>query len=205
MHGSERVATFRFQNQRKATPASMADLLAALKRLRAEAAVLGVQAYVAIQHHSFEPYWTFRAKIDEHAALVAVIRGRLEKFRELRKNDAEDVGPAADQEEHEILALTIRACLKFCFALSANPLLPIGARETFIHEIDALNQARAILERMPPETLEPGLIDDLDTAKMILEEIIEKSPSLTDFDRPAAPAPEAVASSPSEDGVPAGG
>lgn len=181
--GSERAAAFRWQNQRKAIPASLEQLLDALKRLWAEAAALGEQAYVAIQHHSFEPYWNFRAKIDEHAALVEVLRGRVIRLREQRRREAEVVAAAVDREEHEILVLTVKCCNKFCFALSANPLLPIGARETFIHEIDALNQARAILERTPPDKLEAGVLDDLDTAKMILEEIIEKSPSLTNFER----------------------
>lgn len=181
MQRSDRVAAFRFENQRKAIPASLADLLEALTRLRAEAALLGVEAYIAIQHHSFEPYWTFRAKIDEHAALIAVIRGRLPRLKEMRLREADVVAEAVNKEEHEILVLTIKSCLKFCFALSANPLLPIGAHETFIHEIDALDQGRAVLERLPSDQLEPGLLDDLDTAKMILEEIIEKSPSLADF------------------------
>ncbi len=202
MAANPRAATFRWQESlRKTIPASMADLLRALKRLWAEAAALAEHAYVAIQQHSFEPYWTFRAKINEHAALVAVIRGRIQHLKELRSRQAGMVADAVDREEQEILILTIKACLKFCFALSANPWLPIGARETFIHEIDALTQARAVLEKTPPEKLPQSLLDDLDTARMILEEIIDKSPSLTSFDRErkakaaaeAEPASEAAA------------
>lgn len=191
-----RATTFRWEQQhRKAIPASMADLLQALKRLWTEAAALAENAYMAIQQHSFEPYWTFRAKINEHAALVAVIRGRIQQLKELRLRQASLVAEAVDREEQEILILTVKACLKFCFALSANPWLPIGARETFIHEIDALTQARETLEKGPVEKLPQGLLDDLDTARMILEEIIDKSPSLVSFDRkrPTEPPPEAEA------------
>lgn len=186
-----RAANFRWQESlRKSVPASMADLIQALKRLWAEAAALAENAYVAIQQHSFEPYWTFRAKINEHAALVAVLRGRIHQLQQLRSRQASIAAKAVDREEQEILLLTVKACLKFCFALSANPWLPIGARETFIHEIDALTQARATLEKMKPEELPQGILDDIDTARMILEEIIDKSPSLVSFDRRRKPVAE---------------
>jgi hypothetical protein len=194
MSTSTRATTFRWQESlRKSVPASMAELLEALKRLWAEAAALAENAYLAIQQHSFEPYWTFRAKINEHAALVAVIRGRVQQLTALRSRQAGIVAEAVNREELEIVILTVKACLKFCFALSANPWLPIGARETFVHEIGALSQARAELEKMPQEKLPNGLLDDIDTARMILEEIIGKSPSLTSFDRRHPPAEEAQA------------
>lgn len=189
MAPSTRAASFRWQESlRHSVPASLADLVQALKRLWAEAAALAEQAYIAIQQHSFGPYWTFRAKINEHAALVAVIRGRVQQLKDLRSRQAGIVAAAVDREEQEILILTVKACLKFCFALSANPWLPIGARETFSHEIDALNQARAVLEKTP-DKVPQALLDDLDTARMILEEIIDKSPSLASFDRKAKPSP----------------
>jgi len=201
-----RATTFRWQESlRKSVPASMAELVDALKRLWAEAAALAENAYIAIQQHSFEPYWTFRAKINEHAALVAVIRNRIQQLKQLRSRQAGIVADAVDREEQEILILTVKACLKFCFALSANPWLPIGARETFIHEIDALNEARAVLEKIAAEKLPKGLLDDLDTARMILEEIIDKSPSLHSFERrqqaaadEAAPASDAAVAAPAE-------
>jgi len=179
-----RATSFRWEESlRKSVPASMAQLIDALKRLWAEAAALAENAYIAIQKHSFEPYWTFRAKINEHSALVAVIRNRAQQLKQLRSRQAGMLADAVDREEQEILILTVKACLNFCFALSANPWLPLGARETFVHEIDALNDARAVLEKTPAEKLPQGLLDDLDTARMILEEILDKSPSLNSFDR----------------------
>jgi len=181
------------ESQRKTVPASIAQLVGALKRLWAEAAEQAEQAYVAIQQHSFGPYWTFRAKLDEHAALAAVIRGRLPALRETNRQQAADVAAAVDREEQELIILSVKACLRFCFALSANPSLPVGARETFVHEIGALKEARRALERGPADTLPEGMLDDLGTAQMILEEIIEKSPSLSDFDQPAEDPPPVAA------------
>jgi hypothetical protein len=182
----------RERERRQPVPASIAELAAALKRLWTEAATLAEHAYIAIQRHSYEPYWTFRAKIEEHAALVAVLRGRIATLRELRVKGVDELAQSIDREEQEIVMLTVKACLKFCFALSANPWLPIGARETFIHEIDALQQSRQLLEKAPAESLPAGFLDDIDTARMILEEVIEKSPSLDDFDRLGAAADEAA-------------
>jgi hypothetical protein len=183
----------RERQSRQPVRASIAELTAALKRLWAEAATLAEHAYIAIQHHSYEPYWTFRAKIEEHAALVAVLRNRLSGLRELRVKGVDELDRSINREEQEIVMLTVKACLKFCFALSANPWLPIGARETFIHEIGALQEARRLLEQAPAESLPAGLLDDIDTARMILEEVIEKSPSLDDFDRASTPAEDTLA------------
>ncbi len=189
-----RAAAARWQeSQRKTVPAPVGGLVSALKRLWAEAAELAEHAYVAIQQHSFGPYWTFRAKVDEHAALVAVIRGRLPALRETNRRQADDVAAAVDREEQELIILSVKACLRFCFALSANPSLPLGARETFVHEIGALNEARRALERGSADTLPEGMLDDLGTAQMILEEIIAKSPSLSDFDQPAEDPPPVAA------------
>jgi hypothetical protein len=190
------------QSRRPSVPASVDQLVGALKRLCAEATRLADQAYLAIQKHSFEPYWTFRAKIDEHAALMAVIRGRLPQLTEMRWEGVGGVVAAVDHEEQAILILTVRASLKFCFALSANPWLPVGARETFSHEIDTLKHAREILELVPVEELPSDLLDDIGMAQMILEEIIEKSPSLTDFGAgAAAPGPTGGGGAPAAEKV----
>jgi hypothetical protein len=170
------------QSQRVSIPASVGQLVGALKRLCAEATRLAEQAYLAIQNHSFEPYWTFRAKLNEHAALMAVIRGRAPQHGEMRQAGVEGVMAAVDHAEQQILILTVRASLKFCFALSANPWLPVGARETFSHEIDTLKHAREVLELVPVDELPQDLLDEIGMAQMILEEIIQKSPSLADFD-----------------------
>jgi hypothetical protein len=176
-------ATTRWQqSQRVSIPASMGQLVGALKRLRAEATRLAEQAYLAIQNHSFEPYWTFRAKLNEHAALMAVIRGRAPQLREMRQAGVEGVMATVDHAEQQILILTVRASLKFCFARSANPWLPVGARATFSHELDTLKHAREVLELVPVEKLPQDLLDEIGMAQMILEEIIQKSPSLADFD-----------------------
>ncbi|HYM02125.1 MAG TPA: hypothetical protein VET85_04200 [Stellaceae bacterium] len=198
MSATVSAATMRWEeSRRKPVPAPMSELLHALERLRGEAAVLAEEAYHAIQHHSYAPYWKFRDKLEEHAALVEVIRGRLPRLKE-----AKVIAEHVNREEHEILILSTQSCLKFSFALSANPLLPIGARETFIHEVDALTQARKTLSETPPEQMPAGLLDELDTTLMILEEIIAKAPSLTEFAADRRRAAEAQEQSETESPAP---
>ena len=184
-----RAALSRWETgQRKPVPAHIPELVGGLRRLRCEAVLLAMEAYEAIQHSSYEPYWLFREKLDEHGALIEVIRGRLPHLKE-----AEPVAASLDDEEIEILVLAVQSCLKFCYALSARPLLPVGARETFFHELDALRQARRVFEALAKEKLPAGILDELDQALMLLEEIVEKAPSLVDF----APAQAAAALFPS--------
>jgi len=189
---STRAALSRWEaGQRKPVPGGIPELVDGLRRLRCEAVLLAMEAYDAIQHSSYAPYWLFREKLDEHGALIEVIRGRLPHLKE-----PETVAAALNDEEIEVLVLAVQSCLKFCYALSARPLLPVGARETFIHELDALRQARRVLEALAQEKLPSGVLDDLDTALMLLEEIVEKAPSLADF-APIQPGAAAAALFPS--------
>jgi hypothetical protein len=190
---SERGATFRWQQgQRKPVAASVEELVIALARLRAEAGPLAEEAYLAIQNHCYQAYAAFRAKLDEHAALVAILRSRKSRPWETGGSEARRIGALVDAEETEIVVLVAKASLKFCFALSANPLLPLGARETFVSEIDALRQVRRVLEHMPPDKLPANLLEEVDTARMILEEVIAKSPALVDLGRADAATPVAA-------------
>lgn len=157
-------------------------LLRALQRIRGEAESLAHEAQVAIERHSFDPYRLFRAKVEEHEALASVIRAR-----EPGRADRSVVEGMLLQEERLRNEMLVHASLRFFYALSATPILPIGARETFIGELESLTVMR---ERLgAPEhkdKLSDGIIDDLDTARMILEEIAEKAPQLLDFSRARA-------------------
>ena len=163
------------------TRASFSELIQALGRLRVEAVVLAEEAYLGIQLHSYRGYWKFRSKLGEHAALLAVIRCRAQQIVAFQGGEARVADQAAEREEREIFVLAIRSSLRFGFALSANPTLPLGARETFVHELQMLGEAGRVLEAAPRDSLPEGVLDDLATARMILEEIIEKSPPLADF------------------------
>lgn len=164
------------EEQRARKPAAVTELLCALERIRGEATILAGGAAEAIQNRSYDPYRRFCEKRAEHAALVSILRGRIGA-----KPKEASWPTAVDHEERALVALSIQACLKFAFALSANPLMPIGARETFIHELATLREQR---ERLSPVKAEEGvgaLLDELETALMILEEIVDRSPALEEL------------------------
>jgi hypothetical protein len=157
-------------------PAEVPVLLDALARVGAEAVVLAERAYEAIQHHSFDPYREFCDKRAEHSALVSVLRAQIgPKPREMS-------WPAAvNKQERALIMMSVQACMKFVFALSANPLMPLGARETFIHELAMLQTARDQLTPHREEEGVAGVLDELEMALMILEEIVEKAPAFEEF------------------------
>jgi hypothetical protein len=65
--------------------------------------------------------------------------------------------------------------------LSATPLMPLGARETFMHEVGMLQSARAQLQSAKDDEGVAGLLDELEMALMILEEVVEKAPAFEEF------------------------
>jgi hypothetical protein len=161
---------------------TLRGLMKALERIRREAERMAFEAQLAIERHSFDPYRLFRSKIEEHEALASVIRARLAGAR-----DDDGIGDGLTRDERLRYELLVRASLRFFYALSATPMLPIGARETFIGELESLGAMRERLSA--PEDrglLSEGVIDDLDPARMILEEIAEKAPQLLDFDKARA-------------------
>ena len=156
--------------------AQIPDLLSALARVHGEAQALAGRAYEAIQHHAYDPYRQFCEKRAEHAALISVLRGRIGP-----KPERPEWSATTDKYDRALLTLSIQACLKFSYALSATPLMPIGARETFIHELEMLRAAREQLTPIREEEGVASLVDELDMALMILEEIVDRAPALEEF------------------------
>jgi hypothetical protein len=163
-------------NERDAKPATIDALLLAIARVGEEAILLADRAYEAIQHHAFDPYRQFCEKRAEHAALVSVLRARIGP----KPKDPKWV-PAVDLQDAALLRLSIQACVKFAFALSATPLMPLGARETFMHEVGMLQAARTQLQSAKDQEGTADLLGELEMALMILEEIVEKAPAFEEF------------------------
>jgi len=166
----------RAQNERLARAPAVPELLQAIARVRSEAAMLADKAYEAIQRHAFDPYRKFCEKRKEHAALASVVRSHI-------GSQPEDPGWArtVNEEESSLIRLSIQACVKFAFALSAKPLMPLGARETFITEIEMLHAAHEQLWPIKDNEGIANLLSEIDLALMILEEIIEKAPAFEEF------------------------
>ncbi len=103
-------------------------------------------------------------------------------MRHLADGRGDDLRAEFERLDFLMLALLIKASMRFFFVLSANTILPLGAREIFIAELHSLYEAREKLRRPDyVSRLSTGLANDLDTAEAILEEIIDKAPGLLKF------------------------
>jgi hypothetical protein len=162
-----------------ATSAEVEALLRALELQAGEMAAATGAAQRGVNQHTFGPYHALQEKTFEHESLVAVIESRLDR---LGKKCPPTLRDRLDTFERSVLAERIRGSFKVLFALSAIPLLPFGVRELFTGELKALHSARDKL-RDPKHQgrCDPQLQQDLETAEMILTEVMEKAPGLLDF------------------------
>jgi hypothetical protein len=165
--------------RRQYTRREVKELLEALERQCREAAKLAKQAEHEAARHSFSTYREFRDKVGEFQALVILIEQRLRNIVDGRSDDLRE---QFDRLDTVMLGLLVRASMRFFFVLSANTILPMGAREIFVAELRSLHDAHEKL-RQPKYAarLDSELERDLETASLILEEIIDKAPSLLSF------------------------
>jgi hypothetical protein len=151
--------------------------IATLGRMRENLARVAETAKQDISHHSFKGYHLFHSKLAEHAALLSMTRDRL------RLHSKDGLAERLTEEEIRALELSIEATNGFLFALSAIPVLPYGVHETFVDEQRALAAAKDRLSQ--PDLgveLAAGVLDNLDMAQMLLEEISDRAPKLLDLD-----------------------
>ncbi|HBU97593.1 hypothetical protein [Thalassospira lucentensis] len=125
-------------------------------------------------------YRPFREEVDNFKALSLVIS---ERFAKLEKHPKKE---ELEEQFHKLqvvmLRIVIKTSLKFFFVMSAKTVLPLGAREMFQSELRTLYEAeRMISDPRYISQLDVSARDDLDTAKEILEEIIEHAPALLNF------------------------
>ncbi|WP_041785222.1 hypothetical protein [Rhodospirillum centenum] len=165
--------------QRTYTDKEVKDLLAALEGQAREAVRLAKNAEEEAAKDSFLAYNDFRNKVGEFKALCILIEGRLKHLSSPRLQELREEYARLDML---MLGLLVRASMRFFFVLSAKTMLPVGARDIFIAELRSLHEAHEKLSRPDyADKLDAALTQDLDTAEMILEEIIHKAPSLLKF------------------------
>lgn len=164
--------------KRSYTRKEIQDLLAALERQGRDAARLAKLAEEEAARDSFLAYNDFRAKVGEFRSLCILIEGRLRSVAE----PSPDLQADYARLDAGMLALLVRASLRFFFVLSAKTTLPLGARDIFLSELRSLFEASEKLKRPDyADTMGEKLKQELDTAEMILEEIIHKAPTMLSF------------------------
>lgn len=164
----------------KAAEHKLSELLAALDRSLTTVNVAAEAARAGIRQRALAPYYDYRASLDEYEAIVLVIRNGIKEQSEVV---AERTRRILLAREREVLALTIRSALDFFFSLSAIPNLSLGIRECFTQELRSLKSAeRRVSSEIHRGAIPAALEGDLETAREILSEIMEKAPTLLSFD-----------------------
>jgi hypothetical protein len=154
--------------------------MGALDRTLATVTAAAEAARVGIRHHALAPYHDYRASLNEYEAIVLVIQNAL-------KQQSDGVAARTRQillaREREILALSIRSALDFFFALSAIPNLSLGIRECFTQELRSLKSAeRRVSSDAHRGSIPADLEGDIEIAREILGEIMQKAPTMLSFD-----------------------
>jgi len=125
-------------------------------------------------------YRPFREEVDNFKALSLVIMERLNKLEKHPKK--EELEAQFHKLQVVMLKIVIKTSLKFFHVMSAKENLPLGAREMFQSELRTLYEAeRMISDPRYISQLDASARDDLDRAKSILQDIIEKAPALLNF------------------------
>jgi len=144
----------------RAAEHKLTELLVALDRSLATVTAAAEAARAGIRQRALAPYYDYRASLDEYEAVVLVIR-------------------------NAITAQSDVVALDFFFALSAIPNLSLGIRECFTQELRSLKSAeRRVSSEIHRGEIPADLEGDLETAREILSEIMEKAPAMLSFDEP---------------------
>ena len=159
------------------------DQFDALERVIGEARELAVTTAEGVDQLSFSPYYAYHAAIERYEALRVAIEEKLPRL-------AAGSRPASRtrllEADRELLALTIQSAFTYFSVLSTFRMLPQGARDLVMRE---LAQLRAARERLRSPGHAGQLARDLEvalyTAEEILMEVMEKAPSLLNFEGPS--------------------
>ena len=162
---------------------NLQDLFAALERVIGEARQLAAATAEGIDQLSFSPYYAYHAAIEQYEALRVTIE---EKLPRLAAGSRPANRARLLEADRRLLALTIQSAFTYLSVLSTFRRLPEGAREVVMRELAQLRNVRERL-RSPGHARQLGreLQAPLDTAEKILVEVMEKAPSLLDFEGPS--------------------
>lgn len=165
--------------KRTYTRAEVQGLLGALERQARTAATLAKQAEDEAAKDSFIVYNQFREQVGEFRALCILIESRL---KNMEGGVVDDLREEYARLDTLMLGLLVKASMRFFFVLSAKTMLPMGARDIFVSELRSLHDAAEKLRRPDYQNRISGTLKtDLETAELILEEIIHKAPKLISF------------------------
>lgn len=151
-------------------------LLSALRREVSAAKQHGAAAAGEVAHLSFQSYGLYREALTNITGIMTVLGDRLNAVVE---RDEQKFRERYYRALARVLKMRATVSVDLFQALAAAGSLPMGGREVFLIELNEL--AKAIEQLKEPDLAkysENAVSEKLATARHVLEEIVEKAPSL---------------------------
>jgi hypothetical protein len=157
------------------------EMLTAMERKAREVLKMAETAESEATKNSFGMYDEFVRKATDFDTLAILVEQRIANM-----DMAVDNRPELEEQYDSLKMLVahglIKASMKFFFVLSTATTLPLGARNLFSSELRRLYTLKNELNSPKYEgKLGEEKLADLETAELILQEIIDKAPSMLNF------------------------
>ncbi len=177
--GPSRVDAMIVIPKRKQPREQIDEFLDAFEAQAKDIVSISLRAQKEASKHSYQMYNDFRTKVSEFDTFTIIISSKL-KTVDTRRFD--EVNEKFETIQLMIMNHLIKTSIKFFFVLSMATTLPLGAREIFVEELRRIHDTKNKLEdpRFADKIDQEGR-DNLDIAEEILNEIIDKAPSLLNF------------------------
>lgn len=157
------------------------EMLTAMERKAKEVLKMATTAEAEATKHSYSMYDEFVRKATDFDTLAILVEQRISNM-EIGGGSQSELEEQYDALKMLVAHGLIKASMKFFFVLSTSTSLPLGARNLFSSELRRLYTLKKELALPKYQgKLDKQKLADLDTAEMILQEIIDKAPSLLNF------------------------
>lgn len=129
---------------------------------------------------TFQEYLKFRSMMEASVGFSIIIERRLDQ---LRGDTESELRRMYDKLTVGLWTLLLTSALEFLEILADQEFLPLGSRDVFMCELKTLYEARTVLKRERyGDLVSDGLWRRLETSERILDEVIDRAPSLLALD-----------------------
>ncbi len=156
-------------------------MLTAMERKATEVLKMAAAAEADANKNSYGMYDEFVRKATDFDTLAILVEQRIANI-EIGATNQSELEEQYDSLKMLVAHGLIKASMKFFFVLSAATTLPLGAKNLFSSELRRLYALKNELSLPKYEgKLAEDKLSDLETAELILQEIIDKAPSMLSF------------------------
>ncbi|MBL4908088.1 MAG: hypothetical protein JKX94_11600 [Sneathiella sp.] len=166
---------------KKYKKSEVTELLVAMERKAKQVLSMVQNIETDANKNSYAMYDDFVRRAMDFDTLAILVGTRLQNM-ELDADSTQELRDQYNKLKIVVAHGQIKASMKFFFILSATATLPLGAKDLFSSELRRLFNLQTELANPKYEgMLSKETMGDLETAELILQEIIDKAPGLLNF------------------------